>query len=250
MTASRPDVVVHAAAWTDVDGCEEDPERAMAVNAQGSRWVAQAAADAGSALLYISTDAVFDGEKGGYVETDQPAPVNVYGRSKLAGEDEVLSVHPRPLVVRVPLEGWRPGGRPGFVQWVAERLSQAVPTTICTDWIRNPVFAANLASVLEEMHERELSGIYHVGASAPASNYEIALMTAGVFGFDASFLVPISGDDLKLRANRPKNTSLDTRKLETVIRGKVWGIREGITAMRSEQENGCLAELRALVSDG
>ena len=243
---ARPDLVVHAAAWTDADGCELNPERALAINAEGSKCVAQASADVGADCIYISTDGVFDGVQGGYVETDRPAPINAYARSKLRGEDKVLAANPQSMVVRVGLEGWRPVGRPGFIQWVVESLSKGERITICTDWIRSFVFASNLPSILEKMWGRGLRGLYHVASSDSASNYNAALITAEVFGLDPSGLMSISGDDLNLRAQRPKDTSLDGRKLLAAIDVKVLSIREGIMIMRAERDNRRVADLQAL----
>ena len=247
IAAMRPSLVVHAAAWTDVDACEADPERAMALNARASQSLAQASFQAGAAFVYVSTDGVFDGERGEYLESDLPHPLNVYAVSKLAGEQMALSAHPQALILRVPLEGWRPAGRPGFIQWVEEGLRRGERVTVCTDWIRSCVFAANLPGVLEEVWRRDLQGIYHVAPDTAASNYEMARWTAEIFGLDPANLVPISGDGLTLKARRPKNTSLNPAKLQAVIGNGIWTIRQGIAAMRGERDSGCLAQLRSLV---
>ncbi|HEY3257494.1 MAG TPA: SDR family oxidoreductase [Gemmatimonadaceae bacterium] len=244
---SMPDVVVHAAAWTDVDACERNPERAMAINAVASGRIAAAAARVGAACIYISTDSVFDGSRGSYSEMDPAHPVNVYSASKLAGEGAVLSRHPSALVVRVSLEGWRPAGRPGFVQWVVEGLSRRDRLTVCTDWIRSVTFASNLPAVLDEMWSKGLAGIYHVAPSQPLSNFELAMMTADVFGLDSSGLVPISGDSLKLSARRPKNTSLDNRKMSGVIHSKLWEIADGLGALKAERDSGALDQMRRAI---
>lgn len=244
---ARPALVVHAAAWTDVDGCEADPALAEAINARGTRWVARAAASAGAALAYISTDSVFDGARGGYAEGDTPAPVNSYARSKLAGEHAALEEHPQALIVRVPLEGWRPTGRPGFVQWVVQRLRRGEPTPVCTDWIRNPVTAGNLALILEAAYDKRLSGFYHAGAPQPVSNAELARLVADIFGLDGTLLRPILGADLRLKAARPRNTTLEAGKLAAAIGSPCWSVRDGVAAMRDELDRGRVEHSRAMV---
>jgi dTDP-4-dehydrorhamnose reductase len=246
---SAPDLVVHAAAWTDVDGCEREPDRAMAINSAASGRLAAAAARAGSAFIYVSTDSVFDGASGGYTETDAAHPLNLYSASKLSGENAVLASHASALVARVSLEGWRPYGRSGFVQWVIEGLSRGERLTICTDWVRSVVFASNLGAVLEEMWVRGLGGIYHVAPSTPLTNFDLALATARTFGLDSRALLPICGDDLHLSARRPKNTSLDNRKLTGVIGQKVWDIGDGLEAMHAEFVSGAVDRMKQTIGE-
>ncbi|MGC1650080.1 MAG: SDR family oxidoreductase, partial [Candidatus Sulfotelmatobacter sp.] len=102
----RPDAIVHCAAATNVDWCEDNPNEAQAINVQASAVLAETAATLNARLLYVSTDSVFDGQRGGYAETDEPAPLNVYAKSKLAGERETLQRHPAGTVVRVSIYGW------------------------------------------------------------------------------------------------------------------------------------------------
>lgn len=246
---TAPDLVVHAAAWTDVDGCERNPERAMAINSAASGRLAAAAARVAAEFVYISTDSVFDGSRGNYSESDLPQPVNVYSASKLAGEQEVHSGHPHPLVLRISLEGWRPAGRPGFVQWVVEALGRGERLTICRDWIRSVVFASNLPPVLEKMWSRGMAGTYHVAPASPLSNLDLAMMTAEIFGLEADTIVPISGNDLKLSARRPKDTSLDPTKLTAIMGPEVWDIRTGLVALRAERDCGALDRMREAIGE-
>src|SRR5208283_729158 len=102
----RPDAIVHCAAATNVDWCEDNPNQAQAINVQVSAVLAEIAASLNARLMYVSTDSVFDGKRGGYVETDEPAPLNVYAKSKLAGERETLQRQPSASIVRVNIYGW------------------------------------------------------------------------------------------------------------------------------------------------
>jgi dTDP-4-dehydrorhamnose reductase len=235
MDQARPDFVVHAAAWTDVDGCEADPVRAMEVNAAATGRLAASAQGYGAAFVYISTEAVFDGSHRAYAEDDLPNPVNRYAASKLAGEQETISAHPAALILRISLEGWRQNGKPGFVQWIVEGLRRGERRRVCTDWIHTIIFASNVAEVIERLWAAGAAGLYHAGMDTPASNLEIAQATAEEFGLDSSLLVPIQSDTLGLRAPRPKNTSLISARLRQTIGAVVWDLPTGLAQMRLEE---------------
>jgi dTDP-4-dehydrorhamnose reductase len=238
VATAKPDLVVHTAAFTDVDGCETDPDLAMKVNAEATGWLASAARRAGAAFVYISTEAVFDGVHGSYRESDRPHPVNQYGASKLAGEQEAQAAHGEAIIVRIGLEGWRSSGGPGFVQWVVEGLRRREQRTICTDWIHTVVFAANLAEILEKLWRAEEFGVYHVGAERPSSNWEIAHAAAEEFGLDKSLLVPIASDSLRLIAQRPRNVSLICERLQKRFGSVTWDLSRGLAEMKREEASG------------
>lgn len=249
MSHAKPQLVVHAAACTDVDACESDPALALRVNAETTGRLAAAARKAGAAFVYISTEAVFDGQRGGYRETDATNPINQYAISKLAGEREALASHPKAIVLRIGLEGWRCTGRPAFVQWVVEGLRAGERRTICTDWRHTLIFAGNVADVIERLLNcgRAWGQVLHAGADRPASNWEIAQAAAATYGLDASLLVPITSDTLRLGAPRPKDTSMVSDKLRALIGPAVWELSDGLSRMYRQERSGELAELYRLV---
>jgi len=158
---ARPAWVVHAAAWTDVDGCERDPERAHLVNGEGTRRVAEACRAVGAGLVYLSTDYVFDGRKGApYLETDPVAPLSAYARSKVAGEEAVRAMAPRWAIVRT---AWMFGvfGR-NFVKTIVEKGAAGGPLRVVDDQVGSPTYARDLAQAIECLVSRELTGTYHV----------------------------------------------------------------------------------------
>lgn len=175
--AWRPDVVVNAAAWTDVDGCARDPERAMRVNGAAAGALARVAAEAGAIFVQISTNEVFDGESHRpYTEEDSPRPINPYGASKLLGEAEVAKATPRHLIVRTAwLYG--PGERnfPGKIAAVAERmLEEGRPLRVVADEWGNPTDVRWLAPAVRRLVDLAMAGrvefgIYHL-AGQPATN--------------------------------------------------------------------------------
>lgn len=235
--AAAPARVVHAAGWTDVDGCERDEAKALRVNGEAAGWAAEAAAAAGARFTHISTDGVFDGARGGYAEADEPRPLNAYGRSKLLGERRVLAAHPGAWVLRTGVEGWRPGGPAGLVQWVLESLQAGRRPTLCRDWTRSIVFAANLPGIIERLWTLP-GGVYHAAADAPLDNFEFARLAARVFGLDPAGVEPILGDALKLKAPRPKDIFLDASRLRAAAGPCVWSVEEGLKAMKRERDSG------------
>lgn len=212
----RPDVVIHAAAMTDVDACERDPDRAHAVNALGSRLVARGAAQAGAHLLALSTDYVFDGQKGRpYIESDQPNPLSVYGASKLAGEQAVFEETDRAAVVRT---AWVFGeGKSHFITFVMARLRQGEPVRAVVDTFGSPTSTKDLAAVLLQLARARATGLFHVAGAGVCNWLEYAQTICRATGV-VGVLEPIPFAALNRPARRPTNSALTSERL------KVYGI--------------------------
>jgi dTDP-4-dehydrorhamnose reductase len=202
ITALQPTHVVHAAAATDVERCEREPSWAHAVNAEGTCRVAQACEAMGAWLLYVSTDYVFDGTKASpYVETDSPAPLNVYGQSKRAGEVRVQAIAPRWAIVRT---AWVYGhvGR-NFVATILRRLQAGDQLTVVTDQIGSPTYAADLAEGITHLVARATMGTLHLTNSGSCSWFALAQAIAAAVGADPARVLPTTSAELALRARRP-----------------------------------------------
>ncbi len=204
---AAPDVVVHAAAWTNVDGCEGDPDRAFAVNALGTRNVALACQAAGVACCYLSTDYVFDGTKANpYLEWDRPNPLSVYGASKLAGEQEIKAHLERFWIVRTSwLYG--PGGR-HFVGTILEKARAGESLRVVNDQIGSPTLTSDLARALRTLITTQAYGTYHLTNSGACSWYEFALEILRLSGLGATPVKAISSMELTRAAKRPQNSRL------------------------------------------
>ncbi len=213
MATLAPDAVVHAAAWTAVDACESDPDRAYAVNALGTRHVAEACGANHAHLLALSTDYVFDGAKAApYVEWDAPNPASVYGRSKLAGEEEALRL-PGATVVRT---SWVCGFHGSNVVKTVLRLAGEHETLdFVDDQHGNPTLAADLALMIERLLVSRMPGIHHVTNQGAVSWYEFARTVMEAAGLDPGRVQPISTADLNppRPARRPRNSVLDNASL-------------------------------------
>jgi dTDP-4-dehydrorhamnose reductase len=208
LTSERPETVINCAAWTDVDGCELDPERAYSANARGPENLAQGCQEAGASFVTVSTDFVFDGAKEGfYTQRDQPRPQSHYGRAKLDGEWRSLRACARTTVVR---SGWifGPGGK-NFLSRVVELTRQGVPLQAITDAYGTPTYARDLAVRLRELAELDLPGVYHVvNGGEGASFAEFAREALRLAGLNAGGLESVRMDSLKRPAPRPRNSRL------------------------------------------
>jgi dTDP-4-dehydrorhamnose reductase len=170
--AAQPDAVIHAAALTDTRLCEDDPDLAHRVNGRGTRDVAIACRDAGAALLYVSTNEVFDGLKGEpYVESDAPKPVNAYGRSKLEGEEQARALVERLYVVRT---AWLYGDERDFPSKILAAASQQPELTVVTDEVATPTHAGDLSDAIARLVEIGVYGVYHLTNSGECSRFEWA----------------------------------------------------------------------------
>ena len=167
---SKPDAVINCAAWTDVDGCELDAERAFAANARGPENLAVAAREINAAFVTISTDYVFDGAKEGfYTQEDQPNPQSVYARAKLEGEQRSQEANNRSIVVRT---GFIFGiGGKNFLSKVIERARRGERLQAITDAYGTPTYARDLARRLREFAQLNNPGIFHVANSGDGASY-------------------------------------------------------------------------------
>jgi len=208
----RPDVIIHAAALTDVDGCERDPERAFSINAVGTHNVAVGAKEADSILVYISTDYVFDGAKEEtYSEEDSPAPINIYGRTKLAGEDFVRNSLAKHYIVRI---AWL-FGRPGrdFPSWLVEEVRKGEHPRIFSDQYGSPTYALDVARKIPELVGTNQFGIFHLTNSGGCSRLEQAKTTLEATGLDPSAVEPVVLKTVAFPAPRPQRTVMASRNV-------------------------------------
>ncbi|HVC25335.1 MAG TPA: dTDP-4-dehydrorhamnose reductase [Acidimicrobiales bacterium] len=212
ITSLEPDVIVHPAAWTAVDACEGDPDRAFAVNSLGTRHVAEGARLAGAHVAYVSTDYVFDGtSERPYTEWDEPRPLSVYGASKLGGEREL---DPTATIVRTSWVCGRTG--PNMVKTVL-RLASAGdgPLRFVDDQHGCPTVAQDLAGTLVELALARRPGVFHVTNSGDATWYELARHVVAAAGLDAGRVEAIATRDLDppRPAPRPMRSVLDNAAL-------------------------------------
>ena len=230
----KPDLVIHTAALVDVDYCEEHSEEAWSINTEGTENVALATREVGAKLVYISTDSVFDGEKGMYGEEDVPHPLNVYARTKLEGEARVRCCLPESIIIRTAFYGWGFPGKHSLADWLITQLKRGEKPKMFTEVLFSPIPINVLVAAMLEMCGKNLSGLYHVGGRERCSKYTFGLELARAFGFNESCIQPSTRAEAQLKAPRPKDISLNVNK--TLSSGiYLPSLREGISWLLKEK---------------
>jgi dTDP-4-dehydrorhamnose reductase len=224
----RPDGIIHTAAEVRVDWCEDHPDEAASTNVEGSRNIAEAARNCGSSLLFVSTDSVFRGDRGNYLEDDETFPLNVYARTKLAGEDAVLGAFPTAIVARTTFYGWGGEHKPGLLGWILGELEHGRELPGFTDVVFCPVPVEDVAEVLLDLFERNCSGRYNVVGSEAISKYNFARRVAQKLGYDPNLVKPSKLVDLNMRARRPLDTSLNIERLRKMLGRDMPNVAEGL----------------------
>ncbi len=219
--AFEPDAVVCAAGLANPDVCEEDPASAYAVNIDGARNAAEASK--GRHFTLFSTDHVFDGREGPYGEDGRPAPINVYGRTKLEAERIALTVNPRTLVVRTALV-FAPGDKSFF----SKILAASGPVPCWTDHLGTPTYGPNLAEAVVELVERGAAGLWNVAGTETLDRHAFGLKIAARFGTDPALLRAVSIRDAAPRAPRPLKAGLRVDRARAFLKTKLLSTGEAL----------------------
>lgn len=225
-----PDAIVHTAAMTNVDQCEENPVLAFRINALATKQISKIAKKKGIFLHYISTDYVFDGDRGNYLEDDEVNPIDVYGITKYVGEHWVDSIGRTSMIY-----GARPAwGKINFALWVLNKLKNHEEVKIVEDQFGSPTLNTNLASMVLEIVEKELKGVYHLAGGTRISRFDFTIKLADEFGYDQGLIKKIKMDQLTWKAKRPKDSSLNTKKASEVLSNKPNTIAQAIKILKGE----------------
>jgi dTDP-4-dehydrorhamnose reductase len=206
ITSAEPDVVVHGGAWTAVDACEGDPDRAFRINALGTRHVQQAARIVGARVVYVSTDFVFDGTATAPIDEWQPTnPISVYGRSKLGGELEIDVTGGNTIV--------RTRGGSGFVRTMLRLAGEREEVRVVADQDGSPTFTSDLAVAIKRLVVGRFPGLFHVTNQGTGTWFELAQATFAAAGLDPARVTPITTADYPTPAQRPAYSVLDNAAL-------------------------------------
>jgi perosamine synthetase len=227
--AFGPDVVIHCASLTNIDQCEAERERTMAVNVLATKILAAAVRDSAVKIVYVSTDAVHDGAKGDYTEEDPIRPMNYYGRTKYEGELEVAG-RENFLIFRTNIFGWNAQPKTSLAEWILGELSVGRPIDCFTDARFSSMYTMELARALDIALQGDLRGVFNCASATSCSKYEFAGKIAVRFGLDASLIRPISVDQFHFKAKRGKNLSLNVAKLQRAIAYELPGIDQSVEA--------------------
>jgi dTDP-4-dehydrorhamnose reductase len=211
--ALHPEVVFHLAAFTQVDACESEVEKAFAVNAEGTKHVALGAARCGAKVVFLSTDYVFDGEKKvPYREDDPPGPLNVYGQSKWRGEQYLQRLTEDALIVRTQWLYGRSGSN--FVTAILRQAKEREELQIVADQTGSPTYTVDLARALSALTRQDLRGVFHVANSGSCTWYEFGRTILQLAGRNEVRVVPVTSEEFHRPARRPSFSVLSCQKLK------------------------------------
>ena len=232
---AKADIVIHTAGIANVDYCEKNYDRARYSNVDGTANVIELCKKYGSKIIFVSTNAVFDGRNPPYSEEDVPSPVNQYGRMKLECEKMVMKSALRYAIVRpILMYGWNnENERTNLVTWLLRKLRAGESVNMVNDVYENPVFDLSCAEIIWKLIKLNKVGIYHISGRDTVNRYEFALSIADVFGLDKILIKPVVNSFFRDIAPRPPNTSYDTKKIERELGVKPIGITEGLSLMKS-----------------
>lgn len=222
----KPEYVVHTAALTNVDYCEDHKDEAMAINDQGTKNVVDAARMAGARVVYVSTDFVFDGARGMYREDDPVNPVSVYAYSKLMGEYRVNELQGSAIARTSVVYG---NARQNFVTWVRDSLAKCQAIKVVTDQYNSPTLSYDCAMAIAALIKNNAEGIYHTAGGERISRFDFAVKIARFYGLDEGLIQPVTSDTLKQKAKRPADSSLDVGKIGRYH--KMLNIMDGLKKM-------------------
>ena len=236
--AARPEAIIHCAAIASINAAEQQPELTQKLNAEVPGKLAAAAKSWGVPFVHISTDAVFDGVRGNYRETDPTGPLSIYGRAKLAGEQAVRAANPAAVIARTVFYGWSLSGRRSLAEYFFNQLRAGEPLNGFTDTLFCPLYVEDLAQALLEMIEKRLSGVYHVFSPEPLSKYDFGVRIAHRFRLDSSLIAPAQAGSLDRGAVRSLNLTLNTDKLQQALGHALPGVDEGLARFYDRWEAG------------
>ena len=246
ITAARPEAIIHCAAVADINAAEVNPEMTTALNRDVPARLAEASSGWGIPLIYISSDAVFDGQVGGYVESDLTNPLSLYARTKLAGEQAVMAANPQALIARVVFFGWSLSGKRSLSEFFFNNLKNGIPIKGFTDTLFCPLYVEHLADLLLGSLEGDLSGVYHLTSPQSMSKYEFGVRIARRFGFDPNLIEPIQAAETDRGVVRSLNLTLRSDKAQAALWRPLPSVDEGIEAFYQRWQEGYPEYLQSL----
>jgi len=228
----KPDTVINCAANVDLDFLEKNEKQAIAINAIGAKNLALVANQNDIRLIHISTDGVFDGKKGNYSEEDVPNPVNVYGKSKLMGEQLIQENSNNYVILRTNFYGHNEQGKQ-LLNWILTTLKQKKQLIGFDDILFTPLEISNLCMMIRDITTKNIHGILHLASDKTISKYQFAIEVANVFQLDKNLIKKGSVEDLKLIAKRPMNTSLSNKKVKKFVSLHITPLNESLIKIRN-----------------
>ena len=234
----EPHFIVNSAAYTNVDGCEDEKEDCWKINVVGVENLANTAKRFGIHVVHMSTDYVFDGVEGNYDEESRPKPLGYYGRTKLAAENALISSGIDCAIVRtMVLFGIGIDLNHNFVTWTIEKLTKGESIEIVDDQFGHPTLVDDLAKAILKIVDLKKTGIYNIAGSECMSRFELAQKIAEVFDLNSSLIHSIKTKDLNQKAPRPLNSSFDLNKTLKELGFQLSDVEKGLQTLRQQLDN-------------
>jgi len=236
LETTKSDIVIHCAALVNVDACEDDVDLATRLHVKTTELIASYLGFNNGRLIYISTDSIFDGKKQSpYNESDLVSPLNVYAKTKLIGEQPVLSME-KGLVLRTNIIGWTHKGGTSFAEWMLKNLVDNIPLNLFYDVYFSPLHIDKLSSIIERIINNPISGLYHCASSDSISKYDFGMQMAKVFGLPDSNINRVSVEEVDFKAKRPKNMALNIEKISSALKYDFPSVIDAIALMKKQYD--------------
>lgn len=232
----KPDVIIHCAANVNLEDCQNNQEAAYKLHVESTKKLANFK-PASTKFVYISTDSVFDGKKGNYSEEDQVHPLNYYAESKYLGEKVALTSNPNTLVIRTNIFGIESSKGHSLIEWAIKQLASDQSIKGFDDVLFNPVYVGQLAVIIKELLEKDkITGVLNIGSDQFISKYQFLRRVAKTFDFSDELISSVSSDCLQSFIERPKNTTLNIKKLKLLV-AEVPSLDSGLHELRRSYNN-------------
>lgn len=235
----RPDSVIHTVAMAEVEACEKDPDACEKINVDPVKVLVSLAEEYRFHLVYFSTDFVFDGQEGPYLETDMPKPVNVYGQSKLQAERVLQLSNIKWSIIRTILVYGIPydKNRSNIVLWMKNSLAAGKEIKVVTDQYRMPTLVGDLAIACQQIIEREALGIFHISGEEMLNIYDIALKVCDCWAFNKSLVKPVLASSFPSSVARPRTTGFILDRAKMILDFSPHTLQEGLMAMKQQMND-------------
>lgn len=219
----KPDVIIHCAAMTKLDLCEEDNAQAIRINVEASKQLAEF----GCRMIYMSSDAVFNGERGGYKEIDSSDAENFYGKTKYEGEVAVLKYNKNAIALRMSIYGFNVNGNKSVTQWAVDNIKSQNKMKGFTDVVFNPLYTKQIVQIMRILLKGDYVGILNIGSDEVLSKYELFCRIAKKMNMTSGNIIPASVESMVFKAPRTKDTTLNLKRMKDVL-GMKFSLEEGL----------------------
>jgi dTDP-4-dehydrorhamnose reductase len=239
----NPSIILHCASLTNVDQCEIDKDITKKINVLSTKYLVDCVIDKDIKLVYISTDAVYDGVRGDFSEDDNINPLNYYGQSKYEGELEIAKKE-NTLIFRTNIFGWNIQDKKSLGEWILDELQANRKINGFKDARFSSLYTLEFARIIDIAIQKDLSGVYNCGSVNSCSKYEFAIKIADCFGLDTTLITPISIDGFNFQAERGKKLTLNVNKLQRKIDYDLPSINQSIKAFYRDYKNGLMMNIK------